>query len=76
MTRLLGDRGHDPKRVRLTFLKVTENQVRLIPHFHAVLRLDHAEPTGVDDDRASGPHVIAPPVGTDVTSADLAALAL
>lgn len=76
LTRLLGDRGHDPKRVRLTFLKVTENQVRLIPHFHAVLRLDHAEPTGVDDDRASGPHVIAPPVGTDVTSADLAALAL
>ncbi|MGC5026490.1 replication initiator [Tsukamurella sp. DT100] len=76
LTRLLRDRGHDPKRVRLTFLKVTENQARLIPHFHAVLRLDHAEPVEVGDGRASEPSVIAPPVGTDVTSADLAALAL
>ncbi|MCS3790012.1 hypothetical protein HNP11_004211 [Tsukamurella ocularis] len=76
LTRLLRDRGHDPKRVRLTFLKVTENQARLIPHFHAVLRLDHADHIEVDDAGASGPSAIDPPVGTDVTSADLAALAL
>ncbi|WP_151901800.1 replication initiator [Tsukamurella tyrosinosolvens] len=76
LTRLLRDRGHDPKQVRLTFLKVTENQARLIPHLHAVLRLDNAEPVEVDDGRASGSSVIVPPVGTDVTSADLAALAL
>lgn len=76
LTRLLRDRGHDPRRVRLTFLKVTENQARLIPHFHAVLRLDHTEPKEPGHDRASEPVPVTPPVETDVTSADLAALAL
>lgn len=76
LTRLLRDRQQDPERVRLTFLKVTENQARLIPHFHAVLRLDHAEPTDADRDPASGPLMVAPPSEIGVTSADLAGLAL
>ncbi|WP_155826666.1 replication initiator [Jongsikchunia kroppenstedtii] len=52
--------------VRLSFLKVHENQARLIPHYHAVIRLDRPEHHGND----CGSQVF--PIG----SSDLAALAV
>ncbi|WP_249337994.1 replication initiator [Tsukamurella paurometabola] len=80
LNRLLRDRGQDPNAVRLTFLKVCEHQARLIPHFHAVLRLDttttttgcpRQPSTGIEGDDTP-----MPPNQVNVTSADLAAIAL
>ncbi|MBN0971287.1 plasmid replication initiator protein [Gordonia hongkongensis] len=51
--------------VRLSFLKVHENQTRLIPHYHAVVRLDHPDTTGKQCGAIDFP----------VSSSDLAALA-
>ncbi|QUD82948.1 hypothetical protein J8M97_25400 [Gordonia polyisoprenivorans] len=50
--------------VRLSFLKVHENQTRLIPHYHAVIRLDHPDHNGNDCGAAGFP----------ISSSDLAAL--
>ncbi|MGC5027271.1 replication initiator [Tsukamurella sp. DT100] len=69
LTKHLRDRGHNPNQVRLTFLKVTENQARLIPHFHAVLRLDPTEPRS-----ASDPNTTSDGIG--FSSPELASIAL
>lgn len=42
----LKTRGADPKRTRLSYVKVVELQRRGVPHFHAVFRLDAASPVG------------------------------
>ncbi|HVX55472.1 replication initiator [Nocardioides sp.] len=38
--RQLRDLGHDPKSVRVSYIKVVELQRRGVPHYHAVVRLD------------------------------------
>nr|WP_287016128.1 replication initiator [Gordonia sp. (in: high G+C Gram-positive bacteria)] len=52
--------------VRLSFLKVHENQTRLIPHYHAVIRLDRPDTTRRQCDAVDFP----------VSSSELAALAV
>ena len=61
----LKSRGENPKRVRLSFLKVTEMQRRAIPHYHAVIRLDAVTKAGVS---------LTAPEST-ITASDLVALA-
>jgi hypothetical protein len=39
-------RGEDPIGVRVSFVKVVEMQRRVVPHFHAVIRLDDADADG------------------------------
>jgi hypothetical protein len=40
-------RGEDPKRLRVSFLKVAEMQRRAVPHYHAIVRLDAVTKAGV-----------------------------
>lgn len=42
--------GADPDSVRVSFIKVVELQARLIPHIHALIRLDPREPTPDDEE--------------------------
>jgi hypothetical protein len=44
LAQALKSRGADPKRTRLSYVKVVELQRRGVPHFHAVIRLDSASP--------------------------------
>lgn len=41
--------GADTDTVRVSFVKVVELQARLIPHIHALIRLDPPEPTSEDE---------------------------
>ncbi|MFW0789934.1 replication initiator [Gordonia sp. CPCC 205333] len=61
----LSDHGLPRNTVRVSFLKVHENQTRLIPHYHAIIRLD--APTTPDQ-----PPTPPPPV---INSSQLAVLA-
>jgi hypothetical protein len=51
--RLARRRGVDPRRIRLSFGKAAEMQRRAVIHFHAIIRLDGADP--------DQPGVILPP---------------
>ena len=52
-------RGIDPKIVRLSYGKVAEMQRRGVVHFHAIIRLDRADPTDPDA-------ILPPPAGLTV----------
>jgi len=58
LRRLARVRGIDPDRVRLSFGKVAEMQRRAAVHFHAIIRLDGADP----DDKDA---ILPPPPGID-----------
>ncbi len=62
LRRVARARGIDPSRIRLSFGKAAEMQRRAVVHFHAIVRLDGADPyqPGV---------VLPPPAGID--AADL-----
>ncbi|MGV7451303.1 replication initiator, partial [Mycobacterium kansasii] len=42
--------GADPDAVQVSFIKVVELQARLVPHIHALIRLDPS-----DSDNCGGP---------------------
>jgi hypothetical protein len=58
LRRVARQRGVDPDRMRLSFGKAAEMQRRTVVHFHAIIRLDGADPT---DPTATVP----PPPGLD-----------
>jgi hypothetical protein len=62
LRRIALQRGIDPDRIRLSFGKAAEMQRRAVVHFHAIIRLDGADP----DNPAA---VLPPPAGLD--AADL-----
>jgi RHS repeat-associated protein len=56
------NRGIDPNTIRLSYGKVAEMQRRGVVHFHAIIRLDGADPTDPDA-------ILPPPAG--LTAQDL-----
>jgi hypothetical protein len=58
LRRLAKQRGIDPATVRLSFGKAAEMQRRAVVHFHAIARLDGADP----DDKTA---ILPPPAGID-----------
>jgi hypothetical protein len=64
VARQLRQAGENPKAVRVSYVKVVEQQRRLIPHFHTVIRLDA---------RSDRDHPVTPPA-TSLGAEDLAAI--
>ncbi|EUA42073.1 putative replication initiator protein [Mycobacterium xenopi 4042] len=55
--------GADPDAVRVSFIKVVELQARLVPHIHALIRLDPR-----DSDNCGGPEWQAPLTATELAT--------
>ncbi|WP_078326925.1 replication initiator [Mycobacteroides salmoniphilum] len=64
VSRKLKAAGIQPKSVRVSFVKVVEMQARVIPHIHALIRLDPAGPATDPDPTASGDHDVHGPAAT------------
>ncbi|WJR34215.1 plasmid replication initiator protein [Mycobacteroides immunogenum] len=90
VNRKLKSAGIQPKSVRVSFVKVVEMQARAVPHIHALIRLDPADPavdtatTTSDDHNDYGPaatrgggehrHETRPVWESPLSAAELAAL--
>lgn len=55
--------GADPDAVQVSFIKVVELQARLVPHIHALIRLDPS-----DSDNCGGPEWQAPLSATELAT--------
>nr|WP_100524203.1 replication initiator [Mycobacteroides abscessus] len=56
LTKQLKAAGVEPKSIRVSFVKVVEMQARAVPHIHALIRLDPADPATDTTPATPGDH--------------------